>query len=439
MRILQLRSENIKRIKAVEITPDGKGGLVIISGKNEQGKTSVLDSIMAALGGKEAIPKEPIHRGAAKASVRLDLGEFIVERKFTKSDSYLKITAKDGSEIKSPQQLLDKMVGKLSFDPLEFVRYKADEQVKILRTLTGVDFNTLDADRLKNYNERTLINRDLDKAKTMLSSLPEIEAPEEEVSVVALTEELEGANAITKANDQIRENLRDSKTLLDKISNDKETLVATKNRLLDELSDLNVRVDTLDERQKKGQEVVEQLEEKVKSLEDPNTKPITDAIANSEATNRNVRQKKDRALKLTEVSKLQKESDVLSTKISSIDQQKHDMIVKAKMPIDGLTFDETGIRVDGTLFSELSDSQKLKAGLAISIAINPQIKVILIRDGSLLDSTNLAIIRDMAEKADAQVWLEKVDESGKIGVVIEDGEVVTEEQSKQQNAEIKTK
>lgn len=42
--IKSLEIENVKRIKAVTLTPTSTG-LTVIGGRNNQGKTSVLDSI----------------------------------------------------------------------------------------------------------------------------------------------------------------------------------------------------------------------------------------------------------------------------------------------------------------------------------------------------------------------------------------------------------
>ena len=49
LRIIELRGENVKIIKAIRIRP--KGNVVIISGKNGAGKTSVLDLIWYCLDG----------------------------------------------------------------------------------------------------------------------------------------------------------------------------------------------------------------------------------------------------------------------------------------------------------------------------------------------------------------------------------------------------
>ena len=115
MKIVKLTAENIKKLRAVEIVP--QGNVVKISGKNEQGKTTVLDSIFWALGGTKAIQEEPIRQGETKASIRLELDDLVVTRTFTPGNSYLKVENKEGTSFKSPQAMLDKLVGKLSFDP----------------------------------------------------------------------------------------------------------------------------------------------------------------------------------------------------------------------------------------------------------------------------------------------------------------------------------
>src|SRR4051812_37263172 len=67
MKIISLHAENVKRLKAVDITPDSP--TVVIAGKNGQGKSSVLDSILLALAGKDAakLMTRPIRDGAERA------------------------------------------------------------------------------------------------------------------------------------------------------------------------------------------------------------------------------------------------------------------------------------------------------------------------------------------------------------------------------------
>ena len=108
MKIVQLQAENVKRLKAVEIKPDGS--LVVVRGENGEGKTSLLDSIAMAFGGKNAQPAMPIRRGEDHARVCVELEDMIVERRWTADDkTYLEVRSKEGAKFPSPQAMLDKL------------------------------------------------------------------------------------------------------------------------------------------------------------------------------------------------------------------------------------------------------------------------------------------------------------------------------------------
>src|ERR1035437_1668436 len=132
MKIIRFEAENIKKLRVVEITPSGN--IVEITGANGAGKTSILDSIWYALGGAENIPSVPLRKGAKNGHVKLDLGEIVVMRRFSSSGSTdLRVESKDGTALKSPQSILDRLVGSLTFDPLEFSRMKPTEQLATIR------------------------------------------------------------------------------------------------------------------------------------------------------------------------------------------------------------------------------------------------------------------------------------------------------------------
>ena len=123
MKIIELRAENIKRLPAVNIRPDGN--VVEITGKNGQGKTSVLDAIWWALEGKENIQAAPIRRGATEAHIKLDIGQLKVTRTFKAVDgghytTTITVENDEGARFPSPQKVLDSLLGELSFDPLAF-------------------------------------------------------------------------------------------------------------------------------------------------------------------------------------------------------------------------------------------------------------------------------------------------------------------------------
>lgn len=139
MHITELRAENIKRLVAVRVKPDGS--LVVVGGNNGQGKTSLLDSIAMALGGKDLMPAEPLRRGAEKGqiTVTLDDGATIKRTLTSGGGGQLTVTNADGARYPTPQKLIDGLVGKLSFDPLSFSRMESKAQAATLRALVGLD------------------------------------------------------------------------------------------------------------------------------------------------------------------------------------------------------------------------------------------------------------------------------------------------------------
>ena len=198
MKITKLTTENVKRVKAVTIEPDGN--LVIVGGKNASGKTSTIGSIAMAIGGKRLCPDVPIRKGEknAKAEVVLDNG-MVVTRTFTPGGSMLKVEAGDGRAYTSPQALLDGLVGELGFDPLSWMRKKPKEQGAMLCELVGIDTGAIDTERKKLYDERTLANRELKKTELRLQTIAyDDDLPTEEVPLAELIAELkrrQSANA----------------------------------------------------------------------------------------------------------------------------------------------------------------------------------------------------------------------------------------------------
>ena len=147
MKIIKLTAENVKRLRAVEITPDGT--VQVITGRNAQGKTSVLDAIWLALGGGAASREtvRPIRDGEDHASVTLDLGDLTVTRTWTGDKTSLSVKAADGAKYSSPQGVLDSLVGRLSFDPLEFTRLSGRDQVSALLDIVSLDVDLDDLAR----------------------------------------------------------------------------------------------------------------------------------------------------------------------------------------------------------------------------------------------------------------------------------------------------
>jgi predicted ATP-dependent endonuclease of OLD family len=406
MRIVELNAENVKRLRAVHIKPDG--AIIPITGKNGQGKSSVLDAIACALGGKATQPMKPIRDGAGSASVVLDLGDLIITRTWTANDkSYLAVQSKEGAKFPTPQAMLDKLVGELTFDPLAFSRMHPTDQIDTLKRIAGLDFSQLDAEREEVFAERTGVNRDLKAAEVHVVGIPKVEAPDEEIRVAELLAEQSAANQKIRDNDAIRA--------------DHAATIRMRDAAID-------RVDRLESELKTARKEMESWESKAAAnakakLTDPDVAAINKRISEAESINRNVRAKKDRASREAAVLKHRKKSESLTSRLDTIDAEKSKALADAKMPIKGLSFTDQGITFDDIPFSQASSAQQLRISVAMGAALNPKLRVMLIRDGSLLDSESLALLAEMAETHDLQIWLERVSDGESVGVVIEDGAV----------------
>lgn len=398
MKIIELAAENFKRLKAVDITPDAH--MQVIGGRNAQGKTSVLDAIWLALGGGGAskATKRPVRDGEASASVRLDLGDLIVERRWKGDKTTLAVTAADGAKYSSPQAMLDSLVGRLSFDPLEFTRLSAREQVSALLDLVDIDVD-LDAmaeQRQRLYDERTQMGRD---AKA-LGEPPAVDEslPAEERSASELLASISEADAGNRA----RLSLIEQRT---------QTAQAVENARR-----------ALEDAEAAYAAAVEAAKSAPPSVD---TDAMRAELNGVEESNRAIRENNRRREVLAQIAFKRGEYDALTAKIAKLDDTRTKALAAAQFPVDGLGFDDDGVTYNGVPFSQASSAEQIRVSLAMAMALNPKLKVIRILDGSLLDDESMALIADMAKGADYQVLIERVGNADEGAVIIEDGQVAS--------------
>lgn len=409
MKIIEFRAERFKRLSAVEITPEGN--TVIISGRNGQGKSSVLDAIWLALGGgnatKDSATTVPIKEGEKDAVVRLDLGDIVVTRKWTASGSTLTVEGADGRKYSSPQTLLDTLVGTISFDPLSFAKMPPMEQRSQLIDLVKlpVDLDELSAQRKAFYDQRTFVNRELKTIQAELAGiqLPDNDVPEEEISIAEMTKKIGMAqdqrSRIIMGRQRLQEKVEKAKALREIIQQKTDELTSLGNQIRSET------------------EILE-------SCKEPDVQAMRSQLDNAEQINKLVRQKKHKAELQVRLDDKTTESEVLTQQIEAIDRTKKEAFLNVRFPVDGLAVDEEGITYNGIPFRQCSSAEQLKVCVAIASALNPEIRVIRVPDASLLDEESMKVMQDLAQQQDIQIWMERVtDGKEKVGVVIEDGAV----------------
>lgn len=428
--IVQLNAENIKRLRAVNIRPDGH--MVIIGGNNGQGKSSVLDSICMAFGGQGEVPEVPVRIGEERAAVVVELDDLIVERHFTPDGkSNLVVKDKKGRRMSSPQMILNEMTGKLTFDPLAFIGMGSGLQAETLRKLVGLDFSALNAQRQRAYDDRTIANREVASAKALLQSLPTYpDAPAAEQSAAEILAEIEKAQAhnnsvaqLTATREAAEKALSDKRDALDGID--------------DEISDIEAEIEKLQAKlqskraaRAKSAASIAECEaalEKAKQSESSATLQSVDGLkarlASLESLNAKVRANAAFAKAQEDLEKKQAKADDLTRQIDEFDRTKAEALASTKFPVAGLSFNDTGVLFEGVPFSQASQAQRIRVSVAIAAAMNPKLKVMMVRDGSLLDANSLRLLGELAAEFGLQVWVERVGKDASCSVIIEDGAV----------------
>lgn len=436
MRIVRLTAENIKRLSVVDITP-GSSGVVTISGENGAGKSSLLDCIPWALAGTDGIQPVPIHAGETKARIRLDLGEVVVERKFTAKGTTVSVMSAEGAKFPSPQTMLDGFLGTFAFDPEEFSRMKPREQFDALAGLVklGIDLDAIDKANREDFALRTVVNRDAKTARAQAEGIavPEV-AESAPVDEAALVTELQAAN---DANAEIQRATAAAQAAV-KVHGDKLAALSVEAANVEiAISAARKRMAEAETEIKAGMARVAVLDAQARALKEerppcPADTPLRDVaeirrrIDAARETNTFLADRAKLAERRAEIEKraaeLEEKSAALTKAMETRTAERMAAIASASMPVPDIGFGDGIVLYKGVPFEQASDAEKIRVGMAVAMAANPKLRVIRIRAGSLLDAKSKAEVARMATERDYQVWVEQVAVPGApMGFVIEDG------------------
>lgn len=439
MRVIGLQAQNFKILKAIDIRPGD--GPVIIGGNNEQGKSSVMDAIWVALAGRSVAPPKPIRKGEEECRIQLTVGEgeaveYVVQRKFTAKEGgtytdSIKVLDDRGRIVPGPQAVLDNLLGGIGFDPFAFTKLKPEDQATQLLQLVPlpIDLEEFAEEDRRDYATRTARNRDAETLAGQLQGLAHYEdAPAEPVDREAIVQQLATA---AETNGQLAAEQREREDTA-RVAGERR---AHGEELRTRAAALRAEADRLDASAKADDADAERLEKVLAALPalaaPVNTEDLRTKLAEAEATNAKVDANRRRAEVEERRKALVAESEALTAAMEGRKEQRRAALQKAKMPVEGLGFavNEKGkavVTFDDLPFEQASTAQQIKASTAIAMAANPELRILRIKDGSLLDANTMKMVADMAAEQDFQLWVEIVGE-GAAGIIIEAGAVKSAE------------
>lgn len=406
VKINELKIENVKRVRAVKIEPS-KNGLTVIGGKNNQGKTSVLDSIAWALGGNGYRPAQARREGSVippHLHVVLSNG-LIVERSGKNSD--LKVTDPKGN--KGGQQLLNEFVEQLALDLPKFMqasdREKADTLLKIIGV--GDKLAVLERREKELYNQRHAIGQIADQKAKFAKEMEYFpEAPNELVSVSELLRQQQEILARNGENQRKRDTLRELE------------------RLAEEYRE---KIDSLLEKQAKVHAELEIARKSAQDLQDESTAELEKNIADIETINRKVRANLDKDKAEEDAQNYRNQYAELTQGIEAARKEKMFLLESADLPYPGLSVEDGILTYQGRPWDNMSGSDQLKISTAIVRKLNPKCGFVLLDKLEQMDIDTLQEFGEWLEKEGLQAIATRVSTSGECSIIIEDGYVKGQE------------
>lgn len=411
IKINKLEIENVKRVKAVKIEPS-INGLTIIGGKNNQGKTSVLDSIAWALGGDKYRPSEAQRSGSViPPNLHLVLSNgLVVERKGKNSD--LKVVDPNGQ--KGGQQLLNVFVEHLALDLPKFMESSSKEKANTLLQIIGVGSQLCELERQEQeiYNRRHTIGQIADQKKKFAKEQPYYpDTPKELIAASDLIKQQQDILARNGENQRKRQNLEYLQNQANSIQQQIDELLSKQTAVL---GDLEIAKKT------------------ALDLHDESTAELEENITNIEEINRKVRANLDKDKAEEDAQEYANQYNTFTSQIDSIRQSKLDLLNNANLPLAGLSVVDGELTYNGFKWDNMSGSDQLKVSTAIIRKLNPKCGFVLLDKLEQMDIDTLKEFGTWLEAEGLQAIATRVSTGEECSIIIEDGYVTGSEQQSEE-------
>lgn len=422
MRFHRIEVQNYMRIQSAAVDPITN--VVTFTGPNEAGKSSWLDAIWVLLTGGTNIKDVPVHRGAEEAVIKGWLGDDTVEliaTRVIKPDRSTRLTLHraDGRKIAgAPQEIVNELLGgkkaaALAFDPLEFERMKPADRRAALARILNIDVPLAEIARRRGdaFDARTVVNRLIKEMTARIDALPVGDVPLARIDVAALLDELKRRDEANRTNTvtvtRLAE-LRNEVTTLDSMI--QEARAKMDRWMLAGTAKL-AEIATLETLQ----------------LVQDNTEPLRDEIRTAQTVNKECDRRDERVALETKRAEWNAQVTALEAELAAVDAAQLALMRATKMPVDGLGLGDDDVTYHDLPFDSASDAMRWIVSARIAMSQHPKLRVMRVRNAGMLDRKRKALLQDMATGLglddDWQIFAEEVDESGTVGIFMEDGAV----------------
>ena len=460
MQIKRLEIRNALGIKEFEISPEK---ITLIQGKNESGKTSILEGIERALYNRNR-RVDFVRKGEKEAALYIELDDGTkIDKKVTADGDTRSKVIKEGAVLPKPESMLKSLVGEYAFNPIDFLGKTDKEQTEILLSLipmritedqlrewTGeIPLVNLDNHAIKVleylaekyfYDRRTIANTELkdvtNQIESLRTQLPDNYNPDQwkDIDLYSLHEKVRAAQdhnqKLLEAQRFVEEFDTKQRVINQKHDLDKKNRIEQDSQrvaeILEEISKLKTELVSIDGKQSEAIGQIELNREADLKWLDKTTKerkdflsvskvaPIDDFLAEAKRTEEmkgylnisgNLRGlEKDQSIKEKEAKRLDKLVNFLRKKPA-------ELLAGIKLPIKGLSVnEEMKISIDGLPIANLSTSRQITLAIEIARATSGELKLICIDRFETLDADRRKILFDEISKDDFQYFISEVTE-----------------------------
>lgn len=417
VKIASLELENVKRVRAVELSP-AADGLTVIGGRNAQGKTSVLDAIAWALGGNKRRPKRPNREGSAlPAHLRVELSNGLVAERKGKNGS---LTVTDPSGKRAGQSLLDSFIEEFALDLPKFMALNDTGKAEVLLRLIGIgdELKRIDAEVEKSFNERTAVGQQERAKRKVAEDMPwYADAPSEPVGASELIEQQKAILAKNSENQRKRDEVV-------RIGREFDAERERVQQLKDRMAELKTALASAEARALKLSDEYMTASKTAERLEDESTAEIERALDDIDAVNEKVRANQRRLDMQADAERLTEERRALDERIEGLRAERTRLLDGVGMPLPELSVENGRLVYKGSAWSDMSSAEQLMVSTAIVRSLKPECGFVLVDELEKMDPQTLAEFGAWAEAEGLQVIGTRVAVDESCTIVIEDGRVV---------------
>ena len=443
LKFFQAVLENFKNIKACTIAIDGKNLAVI--GGNDEGKSSLIQSLKGAASSK-FLPEMPIMQGEERAETAVlvkgyDAGGQYVEYHFafyfspSNKTGRIVMTDKDGNVQKNMSRKdVDAIFGDISFSITDFLNKSGAKQAQDVKDLTGraEDLDAIDAkvkalmeDKLhheKNNKDKesVLKQHGYDQQQLELYSKP-VPLPPIEKKLADLTPAMEKYSKIESGIEKRKSEIENLKTANQKLQEnieERERKIVDLKKQIEDLESINEgtkrAISTSNNQKTVWEEEVVKVEAWIKNTVKPNVEAVSKELSDAKVHNEHYDIIQKHVLQQKELYAGKEKVATMVQEIEKLRKEKVDIIASSKLPVEGLSYDENGLYLNGLPFNkeQINTATRLAVGEEIQMAKHSNLKCIFIEEGSLYDRESMIKLVKKAEARGYQVIAEFVNFSG---------------------------